>query len=120
MTKILREIKDDLSFIRSHSLQPQWYKVLKVFIIVGFLAGYDYFFGFMKTAVFFAIFLVLSLLVHLTYRAKTNKWKQSWLDFAVVESDDGIRAKSIGKFYYSIIVLNTLFAIMISQIFPGR
>jgi hypothetical protein len=119
MTRLLKEIKDDLSFIKSHSLQPQWYKVLKIFIIVGFLAGYYYLFGFMKTVIFFAVFLSLSLVVHLLYRVKTNKWKQSWLDFVVVESDNGIKAKSIGKFYYSAIVLNTLFSVIISQMFPG-
>ena len=119
MTRFLKEIKDDLSFIKSHSLQPQWYKVLKIFILVGFLAGYYYLFGFMKTVIFFAVFMFLMLLVHLVYRIKTNKFRKSWLDFIIVESEDGIKAKSIGKFYYSAIVLNTLFAIMISQIFPG-
>jgi hypothetical protein len=118
MTRLLREIKDDLSFIKSHSLQPQWYKVLKIFIIAGFLAGYDYLFGFMKTVIFFAAFLSLSLVIHLVYRTKTHKWKQSWLDFVVVESDDGIKAKSIGKFYYSAIVLNALFSVGISQMVP--
>jgi len=107
MTRLLKEIKDDLSFIKSHSLQPQWYKVLKIFIIVGFLAGYGYLSGFIKTVIFFAVFLSLSLFVHLTYRLKTNKWTESWLDFIVVETDDGIKAKSIGLFYYSAILLNT-------------
>jgi maltodextrin utilization protein YvdJ len=119
MTKLLKEINDDLNFIKSHSLQPQWYKALKVFILVGFLVGYYYLFGFMKTVIFFVVFLFLSLLVHLTYRVKTNKWKRSWLDFVVVESNDGIKAKSIGKFYYSAIVLNTLFSVVISQMFPS-
>ena len=119
MARLLKEIKEDLSFIKSHSLQPQWYKVLKIFIIAGFLAGYYFLFGFVKTVIFFAVFLSLSLLVHLVYRLKTNKWKQSWLDFVVVESDGGIKAKSIGKFYYSAIVLNTLLSMAISQMFPG-
>jgi hypothetical protein len=119
MTRLLKEFKDDLNFIKSHSLQPQWYKVLKFFIIAGFLAGYYYLFGFIKAVVFFAVFLLLSLLVHFIYRVKTNKWKQSWLDFVVVESGDGIKAKSIGKFYYSAIALNTVFSVIISQMFPG-
>jgi hypothetical protein len=119
MTRLRKELQQDLSFIKSHSLQPQWYKVLKIFIIVGFLAGYSYLFGFVRTVVFFAVFLSLSLIIHLVYRVKTNTWKQSWLDFVAMETDDGIKAKSIGKFYYSAIVLNALFSVVISQIFPG-
>jgi Ca2+-dependent lipid-binding protein len=117
--KLLKEIKDDLSFIKSHTLQPQWYKALKIFIIVGVLAGYYYLFGVMKTVIFFVVFMFLMLLVHLIYRTKTNKFRHSWLDFIIVESDEGIKAKSIGKFYYSAIVLNTLLSVIVSQIFPG-
>ncbi len=118
MNKLLEEIKNDLSFIRTHSLQPKWYKLFKIFILAGFLAGYCYLFGLIKTVIFFAVFVFLSFLVHLLYRAKTNKWKQSWLDFIVVEDDNGIKAKSIGKFYYSAIVLNTILSVLISQMVP--
>jgi len=113
--KLLKEIKDDLSFIKSHTLQPQWYKVLKIFIIVGVLAGYYYLFGAIKTVIFFVVFIFLMLLVHLIYRTKTNKFRQSWLDFIVVESDNEIKPKSIGKFYYAAIVLNAVFSIIVSQ-----
>jgi len=87
-------------------------------ILLGFLAGYWYLFGSLKAAVFFAIFMFLSLLLHLLYRVKTNKFKRSWLDFVVVEEDNELKAKSIGKFYYSAIVLNTIIALVISQVFP--
>jgi hypothetical protein len=117
MSKIIREIKDDLDFIKSHTLQPQWYKVLKIFILVGFLAGYYYLFGCTKTAIFLAVFMLLMLFVHIIYRIKTNKFQKSWLDFIVVESDGGVKAKSIGKFYYSAIILNALFSGLISQLF---
>ena len=40
MKKLLKEIKDDLNFIKSHTLQPKWYKIFKVFMILGFLTGY--------------------------------------------------------------------------------
>ena len=119
MTRLLQEIKEDVKFIKSHSLQPPWYKALKIFILAGFLAGYYYLFGFVRTAVFFAVFLFLSLLIHFIYRIKTNKWKQSWLDFVVAESDDGIKAVSIGKIYYSAIVLNVFLSIAVSQMVPG-
>ena len=118
MTKLLEEIKVDLSFIKSHSLQPKWYKFLKILILVGFLVGYGYLYSFIKTVIFLVSFIFLSFLVHLLYRAKTNKWKRSWLDFVVVEEDNEIRAKSIGKFYYSAIVLNTILSLVISQVFP--
>ena len=118
MTKLIQEIKEDVDFVKSHSLQPKWYKVLKVFILVGFLAGYYSFFGWNKTVVFFAVFLFLSLLVHLLYRTKTNKWKRSWLDFVVIKKGDEIKAKSIGIYYYSAIIFNALLSALISQVVP--
>ena len=116
MNKLLEEIKTDVNFIRSHSLQPTWYKFLKVFILVGFLAGYWYLFGPVRTAVFLAVFLFLSLLLHLLYRVKTNKWKRSWLDFVVVEEGNEIRPKGIGLFYYSAIIFNAIVSLVISQL----
>lgn len=118
MTKLIQEIKEDVDFVKSHSLQPKWYKVLKVFILVGFLAGYYSFFGWNKTVVFFAVFLFLSLLVHLLYHTKTNKWKRSWLDFVVIKKGDEIKAKSIGIYYYSAIIFNALLSALISQVVP--
>ena len=115
MTKLFQEIKEDVGFVKSHSLQPKWYKVLKVFILAGFLAGYYFLFGLTKTVVFFAAFLFLSLLVHLLYRAKTNKWKRSWLDFIVAEEGGEIKAKSIGIYYYSAIILSAILSALISQ-----
>ena len=55
MTKLLDEIKHDLNFIKSHTLQPKWYKILKVFMLLGFLVGYACLFGTLKTVVFFAM-----------------------------------------------------------------
>ena len=75
MTGLLEEVKYDLSFIKTHSLQPEWYKILKIFILLGVMAGYWYWFGLLKTAVFFAVFMFLSFLLHLLYRVKTDKFK---------------------------------------------
>jgi len=116
MSKWMDELKLDFNFIKSHSLQPKWYKVLKVFILLGFLVGYYFLFGLIKTTLFFIIFILLSTLVHLIYRAKTNKWKQSWLDFVVVEEGNEIKTKRIGKYYYSAIVINTILSLVISQV----
>jgi hypothetical protein len=116
MPKLMDELKVDIDFIKSHTLQPGWYKVFKVFILLGFLLGYYFLFGLIKTALFFAVFLLLSAFVHLVYRAKTKKWKQSWLDFVVVEEGEAKIAKRIGKFYYAAIAINTILSIVISQV----
>ena len=118
MTKLLEEIKYDASLIKSHTLQPKWYKILKVFVLIGFLTGYCYLFGLARTAVFAAIFFFSSLLVHLLYRIKTDKWKQSWLDFVVTEENGEMKPTSIGKFYYTAVVFNAILALIISQVVP--
>ena len=116
MKKLLKEIKDDAIFIRSHTLQPKWYKIFKVFMILGFLGGHLFLFGPLKTFVFSGVFFSLSLLVHLVYRAKTNKWTQGWLDFVITEENGEPRPIGIGKYYYSTVFLNTLIALLVSQV----
>ncbi|MBW8011414.1 MAG: hypothetical protein FVQ83_09260 [Chloroflexi bacterium] len=116
MAKLIDEIKHDLSFIKAHTLQPQWYKVLKVFILLGFMAGYFFLFGMLKTVLFFAVFFFMSILVHITYRVKTDRWTRSWLDFVVIEQGGESRAESIGIFYYLAIVFNAMLSLVISQI----
>ena len=116
MPKLLEELLYDLRFVRSHRLQLGWYKLLKIFILLGFLIGYWYLYGWLKTALFLAVFMFLSLVVHVLYRFKTNKYTQSWLDFVVVEEDNKNQAKSIGIFYYAAIVLNAMIAFLISQL----
>lgn len=116
MKKFLKEIKDDANFIKSHTLQPKWYKIFKVFMILGFLGGYLFLFGLLKTIVFSGVFFSLSLLVHLLYRVKTNKWTQSWLDFVVIEENNEIKAEKIGKFYYSFVIFNVIISLLVSQL----
>ena len=118
MARLLDEIKHELSFIKSHSLQPKWYKVLKVVILAGFLAGYFILFGVQKTIIFCAVFFFLSFVVHMVYRLKTERWTRSWLDLVVVEEDGAVQPKSIGKFYYSAVILNAVIALVTSQILP--
>jgi hypothetical protein len=118
MTHLLDEIKIDVAFVRSHTLQPKWYKALKVVILAGFLAGYGYLFGLARLAAFLVSFLLLSLVVHLIYRARTQRWQRSWLDFVVAEANGKRAAQSIGKFYYAAIVLNAVLSVVISQALP--
>ncbi len=115
MPNLLEEIKRDVSFIRSHDLQPKWYKVLKVPILLGAAVGYFVLFGGMKTAIFLNVFFGLALLVHLVYRSNTRRWSRSWLDFVVLEEAEEARADRIGKYYYTSIALNAVVAILISQ-----
>ena len=116
MTKLIDEIKHDVSYIKSHTLQPKWYKILKVFIVVGFLVGYYLLFGGPKTLLFAASFFSLALLVHFAYRIGTKKFTQSWLDFQIVEQDGETRTERIGKFYYLAVALSAIIGLAISQI----
>jgi hypothetical protein len=118
MAKMLDEIKYDASFMKSHALQPQWYKVAKVFVLLCFLVGYTCLFGWVKTVLFFAVFFFLSLIVHLVYRFKTKKWKQSWLDFVVFEENGEMKTKRIGVFYYLAVIFNITLSLVISQVLP--
>ena len=115
MSKLVEEIKYDLAFLKSHTLQPKWYKVVKVFILLGFLGGFLWFFGFVKTALFLGIFLLLMLIVHFTYRIKTRKYTQSWLDFTVPMDLSAKTPPRIGKYYYPAILINAAIALLVSQ-----
>ena len=116
MKKIWSEIKFDAEFIRGHTLQPQWYKILKVFFLVGGLVGYYLLFGGRKTLIFCLVFFGLAFLVHLTYRFKTKKFTRSWLDFVVTEVDGQKHYQPIGKFYYLAVISSLLIAIFLSQL----
>ena len=116
MARLLQAIGDDMRFVRSHSLQPKWYKALKVLILLGFLLGYGSLFGLKRTAVFLAAFLLLSLGLHLLYRTGTHGWQQSWLDFEVAEQDGVIKPQRIGVIYYLAIVLNAALSVVASQL----
>ena len=115
MNKFIKEIKYDLSFIRSHTLQPNWFKVLKVFLLLGFLGGYAFLFGCGRMAIFLVSFIVLSTILHFVYRINTKRWKQSWMDFIVYEENGETKYKRIGKFYYLAIILNAIPSFIISQ-----
>jgi hypothetical protein len=115
MTRLTSEIKHDLDFVKSHTLQPRWYKAFKVFMVIAFLAAYYFFFGTVKTFVFFVVFIFLSFIVHLVYRVKTHRWTRSWLDFVVTQVNGVFQPTRIGKFYYSAVVVNAALAVIASQ-----
>jgi hypothetical protein len=113
--KILEEIKFDVDFVRSHQLQPGWYKLFKVILLLGVLIGYGFFFGWKKMLIFLAVFLLLSLAVHLLYRTKTEKFTRSWLDFKVVVEQGKPKPVSIGVVYYLLIFFNLVLSFLVSQ-----
>ena len=116
MTNLLDEIKYDLNFLKSHTLQPKWFKIIKVFILLGVLVGYYFLFGLPATILFFVTFIFLMLIVHFTYRIKTNKYTTSWLDFVVIKDGRELKTKRIGKYYYSAVIVSSIIALIVSQV----
>ena len=115
MNKLLTEIKHDLTFIKSHTLQPKWFKIFKVFLVFGILWGYVCLFGWGKTIVFAVSFFGLMAIVHFVYRAKTRRFSQNWLDFIVYEEGGELKYKRIGMFYYGAILVSAILSLVLSQ-----
>lgn len=120
MNRLIKEIQEDARFIQSHTLQPEWYKTLKVFILFGVLLAYAAFGGWVKTLIFLVCFLIFALVIHMVYRIQTHKWQRSWLDFVVVEENGLVKPKSIGKFYYSAILVSAVLSFFLSQILASK
>lgn len=118
MRSVIGGLLYDLRFVRGHRLQPGWYKVAKVIVLVAAMTGYLLLFGPIKTAVFAAVFLALSLVVHLVYRAGTGKFTRTWLDFRVQEENGRMVPVSIGRVYNSAVAANALIAVAASLIVP--
>jgi len=116
VTKILDEIGYDLEFLRGHTLQPKWFKILKVFVLLGVLAGYHVLFGLPATILFMVTFFALMLVVHLKYRKKTKKYTTSWLDFVVTEEGEDTKPKRIGKYYYPAVAVSAVISVVVSQV----
>lgn len=116
MKELFEEIKSDAEFIKGHTLQPKWYKILKVFFVLGFLAGFFFLFCGKKTLLFCGMFFSLSLIVHMVYRTNTKKFSQSWLDFKVTENDGQLEYQQIGVYYYLAVVINGIVSFVISQL----
>lgn len=102
---IHKEIKTDIDFLKNHTLQPFWWKIAKVFILITGTITIWKIFGLLKTIIWFLIILVLASAVHLIYRVKTNTYTKSWMDFRVKEIDDKLTYERIGMLYYSLVIL---------------
>jgi len=120
MKKVVDEVVYDAKFVQEHTLQPGWFKVLKIIILIGVIVGYIYFWGWAKTAVFFTTFFLLALILHFTYHIKTKKYTQSWLDFKVKEENGKLVYERIGIYYYSAVVLFAVISFAVSQMLPVK
>lgn len=116
MKKLFDEIAYDAKFVKGHKLQPAWFKVVKIFILLAVTAGFVWLFGWQRTVVFVVVFLLLSLVVHLVYRGNTRKFTRNWLDFVIVEDKEKNIRQGIGVVYYTWIILNAVMAFVVSQV----
>ncbi len=114
MKNLLQEISYDTNFVKGHKLQPAWFKVAKIFILLAVLAGFVLLFGWRRAAVFAAVFILLMLTVHLVYRIKTRRFTRNWLDFIVVEDKEKNLRQGIGAAYYASVILNAVIAFLVS------
>ncbi|MBN1440348.1 MAG: hypothetical protein JW929_13150, partial [Anaerolineales bacterium] len=110
MRNLKNELAYDVKFLKGHTLQPAWWKVAKIFVLLGAIAGIVLLFGWRRAAVFAVLFFLLMLFVHLVYRAGTRKFTRNWLDFVVVADPEKDRRPGIGVCYYASILLNALIA----------
>lgn len=105
---IIKEIQKDTLFIKNHTLQPSWFKIAKVFVLLGIVLVLFLILGFMKTIIWFLIFLLLGLIVHLIYRIKSHNYSKSWMDFEVKEVAGKLIYGRIGFLYYSLVIIMIL------------
>lgn len=102
---VFRDMKKDLKFIRGHTLQPQWWKFGKIFLLLGTLAVLFLTCGLLKTALWFAVIVALSLAVHMLYRVKTRTFTRSWMDFKVKRLKGKWIYGRIGWLYYTLVAI---------------
>jgi Ca2+-dependent lipid-binding protein len=119
MKNLFKEIAYDAEFVKGHKLQPAWFKVLKIFILLAVVVGFVLLFGWRRTLVFAVVFLLLMLVVHLVYRVNTRKFTRNWLDFVIVEDKEKNVRQGIGVAYYASILINAAVAFLVSGALAG-
>lgn len=115
MSRLFKEIAYDAKFLQGHKLQPAWWKVVKIFILLGVIAAFVWFFGWLSALMFAVVFILLMLIVHMMYRVNTRKFIRNWADFIVVADEAKGEKQSIGLMYYSLILLNAVIAFLVSR-----
>jgi len=114
MRKLWNGIISDLRYIRDHELQPRWYKIFKVFLLLGGMITFFLVFGSRRTLVFFGCFFGLGLVMHMVYRINTKQFTQSWLDFIVEDVDGELKTKPIGIYYYLAVIIIMILSFLAS------
>ena len=104
-SQIVEEIVYDLKFIKRHTLQPKWYKYLKIFLLITGAILYYHFRGIANACQFFLCLIVLMTIVHFVYRGKTKRYTKSWLDFRVEHENGARKYHYIGIYYYLTILI---------------
>jgi len=99
------EIKKDINFLKTHTLQPAWWKITKIFILLGSLMIIFIIFGILKTIIWFSVVIILSVIIHFIYRIKTHAYTKSWMDFKVIEKEGKLTYGRIGFLYYALVVI---------------
>jgi hypothetical protein len=102
---ITEEIKYDIKFIKNHTLQPRWWKITKIFLLCGMIAGVYFIFGIVKAIIWLSTVIILSSIVHIIYRIKTNAFTRTWMDFKIKELNGKQVYGRIGLLYYSLVVV---------------
>lgn len=114
---INKEIIKEINFIKNHTLQPAWWKITKIFVLLGVLIIIFLVFGMLKTLIWFSILIILALILHFTYRIKTSAYTKSWMDFKVKKVKGKLTYARIGFFYYSLVILMFLIATVVILLF---
>ena len=103
---IINEFKKDISFIIHHKLQPKWFKLFKILLLLSVITFYFFFFGLLKTCIWLSTFVFSALVIHFLYRFKTQSYSKSWMDFQVKKTETGSEYKRIGLLYYSLVFIS--------------
>ncbi|MBN1776798.1 MAG: hypothetical protein JW811_01635 [Clostridiales bacterium] len=101
---MLREfIRTDASFLKTHTTQPKWWKISKIFVLLGALIAVGFIFNVWKAAVWLGVIVVLTTAMHFMYRIKTHVYTKTWMDFKVWEVDGKLIYGRIGFMYYPLV-----------------
>lgn len=98
-------IKTDVNFLRTHTTQPEWWKIAKIFVLLSAVIAAGFVFNVWKAAVWFGIIVALTAVMHFTYRSKTHVYTKSWMDFKVKEVDGKLVYGRIGYMYYPLVAV---------------
>lgn len=110
-------IKTDLDFLKRHDLQPGWWKLGKVVVLVGIIVALVLTRGWRAALIWVATMLLCMGTVHFIYRAKTRKYTVAWADFRVDPND---KRRRFGTLYYPLVASAFVLASLVMLLARGR